>query len=208
MTEKINYLKIMENQISEMDIPTNGRRTLLLHACCGPCSSAVLEQLTAFFDIRVFYYNPNIFPESEYEKRFAELQKLCEQMPFAGRVDLIRGVYEPDRYLSFVKGLENEPEGGRRCEKCFQLRLLRSAEMAKAAGTEFFTTTLTVSPYKNAYLLNRIGEAIEKETGIAFLFADFKKKEGYKRSIQLSQHYGLYRQHYCGCPFSQNKNNE
>lgn len=180
-------------------------KCLLLHACCAPCSSASLERLSDRIHIKVFFYNPNIVDSEEYDKRLKELVRLTEMMhndyPKAS-IEVIAGRKEPERFLEIAKGLEKEPEGGKRCEKCFRLRLREAALEAKRVGADYFTTTLTISPLKDADLLNRIGEEIGAEVGIKFLPSDFKKKEGYKRSIELSGKYGLYRQNYCGCPFS------
>ena len=175
---------------------------LLLHACCAPCSSYVLEYLSAYFEITVFFYNPNIYPPQEYEKRVAEERRLIAEMPFRNPVHFREGTYGPERFFEAVKGLENEPEGGARCRKCFELRLAEAARQAKAGGYDYFTTSLTISPLKNADVLNEIGEAAGREYGVAYLNSDFKKKDGYKRSIRLSEEYGLYRQNYCGCVFS------
>ena len=198
---RINYDLEMEKIISEYQ-SVGGKPTLLMHACCAPCSSACLDRLKDCFDITVYYYNPNIDSEKEYNKRSAEQEKLCAAL----NVKSIIENYNPDEFYSTVKGFENEPEGGKRCEKCFYLRLKKTAETAKEKGFTFFTTTLTLSPLKNAALLNAIGERIAKETGIKWLPSDFKKRGGYQKSIELSREYGLYRQNYCGCVFSKNKN--
>lgn len=196
--EKINFQKKMEEQISSL----SGTPSLLLHSCCGPCSSYVLEVLSKHFNVSVLYYNPNIYPESEYEKRLHEQVKIINAMPFANPVNLIPCSYDESEFLSAAEGYENEREGGSRCEKCFRLRLAKTALLAKENGFDFFTTTLSISPHKNAPLLNKIGEEFSKKYGIDYLYADFKKKEGYKRSIILSKEYELYRQDYCGCRFS------
>ena len=175
---------------------------LLLHACCAPCSSYVLEYLSAYFEITVFFYNPNIYPPREYEKRVAEERRLIGEMPFRNPVRFQEGTYDPECFFEAVKGLENEPEGGARCRRCFELRLSETARQAQAGGYDYFTTSLTISPLKNADVLNEIGEAKGREYGVSFLNSDFKKKDGYKRSIRLSEQYGLYRQNYCGCVFS------
>ncbi len=175
---------------------------LLLHACCAPCSSYVLEYLSAYFEITVFFYNPNIYPPQEYETRIAEERRLIGEMPFHNPVRLLEGTYDPERFFEAVKGLENEPEGGARCRQCFRLRLGEAARQAKAGGYDYFTTSLTISPLKNADTLNAIGEQLGRDYGIAYLSSDFKKRDGYKRSIRLSEEYGLYRQNYCGCVFS------
>ena len=193
-----NYQKKLDEIISSLD----GRPKLLLHACCAPCSSYVLEYLTKHFDITVFFYNPNISPQSEYDKRSAEAVRLIKEMPVSGRVTFLEGKYEPERFFEMAKGMEDLPEGGERCFRCYELRMRKCAETAKDGGFDYFTTTLSISPHKNAQKLNEIGEKLERELGIKYLYADFKKKEGYKRSIQLSAEYGLYRQNYCGCVFS------
>ena len=175
---------------------------LLMHACCAPCSSACLERIQDFFDVTVYYYNPNIDSLEEYNKRSAEQERLCK----AFGVKFIAESYDPEEFYVVAKGYEDAPEGGARCEKCFYLRLKKTAEKAKEKGFEYFTTTLTLSPLKNAALLNETGERVAQETGVKWLPSDFKKKGGYLRSIELSNEYGLYRQNYCGCIFSKNKN--
>ena len=184
------------------------RPTLLLHACCAPCSSAVLERLTACFAVSVLFYNPNIAPQAEYEKREAELARLIAEMPAAKTVELIRVPYEPEAFFDAVRGLEAVPEGGERCFRCYRLRLEAAAQYAASHGFDYFTTTLSISPLKNAAKLNEIGEALAVQYGVAHLPSDFKKKEGYKRSITLSGEYGLYRQDFCGCVFSKRERME
>ncbi len=181
---------------------------LLLHCCCAPCSSSVFECLTRYFEITAFYYNPNIEPESEFLFRLDELKRLVSEMPETREVAVAPGNYEPARFRESVKGFENEPEGGRRCDRCFALRLGETAKRAAEEGFDFFTTTLTVSPLKNAAMLNEIGEQAAGQYGVRFLNADFKKKDGYKRSIELSKAYHLYRQNYCGCIFSRSAGKE
>lgn len=173
------------------------RPRLLLHSCCGPCSSYVLEYLSDYFDITLFFYNPNIQPAEEYEKRLSAQKQLLERAKYKNPVAFLAGEYEPQRFFEAVKGLENCREGGARCEKCFELRLSKAAEIAKKGGFDYFVTTLTVSPHKNAVLINEIGGRYQN-----YLPSDFKKREGYKRSIILSKEYELYRQGYCGCIFS------
>ena len=173
------------------------RPRLLLHSCCGPCSSYVLEYLSDYFDITLFFYNPNIQPAEEYEKRLSAQKQLLERAKYKNPVVFLAGEYEPQRFFEAVKGLENCREGGARCEKCFELRLSKAAEIAKKGGFDYFATTLTVSPHKNAVLINEIGGRYQN-----YLPSDFKKREGYKRSIILSKEYELYRQGYCGCNFS------
>lgn len=194
-----------QNWQKKLDMITaglGGRKTLLLHGCCAPCSSYVLEYLTEYFDISLLYYNPNIFPETEYLKRVEEVKRLLSEMPLKSSVKLIEGRYEPQEFFAVSKGLEDAPEGGERCFKCYRLRLEEAARKAKEGGFDYFTTTLSISPHKNADKLNEIGEELEKQYGVKYLYADFKKKNGYKRSIELSRIYGLYRQDYCGCGFS------
>ena len=187
----------MQKVLSELK-KTGAKPALLMHACCAPCSSACLERLKDFFDITVYYYNPNIDSVEEYAKRSAEQERLCNALG----VDFVAESYAPEEFYAVAKGLEDAPEGGARCEKCFYLRLKKTAEKAEEKGFEYFTTTLTLSPLKNAALLNEIGERIASETGVTWLPSDFKKKGGYLRSIELSKEYGLYRQNYCGCIFS------
>lgn len=201
---KRNYQKELENIISNNEKQQNVP-TLLLHSCCAPCSSYVLEYLTQYFNITVFYYNPNIYPAKEYEHRVEEIQRLIAQMPALRKVSFIEGEFDTANYYAAVKGLEHEPEGGARCKVCFDLRLERAAQTAKKINADYFTTTLTISPLKNASLLNEIGEAMGEKYGVTFLPSDFKKKGGYLRSIELSRIYDLYRQNYCGCVFSQNQ---
>lgn len=199
--EKENWDRRMQEIIGTL--PEGDRPRLLLHSCCGPCSSAVLERLCPFFAVTVFYYNPNIQPREEYEKRLAEQARLLREMTPAGqRVDLLRGDWEEDRYLEAVRGLEGEKEGGKRCEQCFRLRLRVTADLADSLGFDFFTTTLTVSPHKNAAVVNREGALAAEGHRARLLPADFKKRDGYLRSLQLSREYELYRQDYCGCVFS------
>ena len=192
----INYFREMEAVIAALE----GRRpTLLLHSCCGPCTSAVLETVTPHFDTTVFFYNPNILPSEEFEKRLYWLRVLLDRAPFAEGVELIVPDRDEPAFWAAARGLEAEPEGGARCTECFELRLGRTARAAKEGGFEFFATTLTVSPHKNAPLINAIGARLGQELGVRWLPSDFKKKDGYRRSIQLSAEYGLYRQAWCGC---------
>ncbi|MDR0223332.1 MAG: epoxyqueuosine reductase QueH [Oscillospiraceae bacterium] len=171
--------------------------SLLLHSCCAPCCSAVLERLAANYGITVFYYNPNIFPEEEYRRRLSEQKRFLNEARY--EIALTEGEYAPERFKSAVKGLESLPEGSERCFKCYEFRLRETAKTAKARDFEYFTTTLSVSPRKNAGKINEISAALAGELGIKSLYADFKKKDGYKRSAELSREYGLYRQKYCGC---------
>ena len=194
----MNYQKKLEEIIETLD----GRKSLLLHACCAPCSSYVLEYLSGYFDISLFYYNPNISPYLEYEKRIGEVKRLVREMPLQSQANVIDGKYEPERFFDMAKGLEAMPEGGERCFGCYRIRMEEAAKTALEKGFDFFTTTLSISPHKNADKLNEIGQELEREYGVKYLYADFKKKDGYKRSIQLSREYGLYRQNYCGCVYS------
>ncbi len=178
------------------------KEKLLLHVCCAPCSSRVLELLTNYFDVTVFFYNPNITDKEEYEKRYKELQRFLGEAPFAAGVKCIDGSYNPDLFFDMSKGLENEPEKGPRCYKCYKLRMDETAKYASKNGYHIFTTSLSISPHKNATWINEIGEECKEKYGVAYLYSDFKKKNGYARSIELSKEYNLYRQDYCGCVFS------
>lgn len=182
--------------------------SLLLHACCAPCSSACLEYLNGNFDITVFYYNPNISPKEEFEKRLSEEKRLISEMPLSKEIGVIEGEYNYDDFSETVKGLESVPEGGERCFKCYRIRLEKTAALAKEKGFDYFCTTLSISPLKNSQKINEIGEAVAEKYGIKWLPSDFKKKEGYKRSIELSKQYGLYRQNFCGCVFSKKEATE
>lgn len=200
---KINYQKELDKVIA--DCQSRGiTPNLLLHACCAPCSSYCLEYLSEYFNITVFYFNPNISKKQEYDYRLEEEKRLISLMDFKNPVKIVEGEYNPKDFFAAAKGLENEPEGGRRCEQCFKLRLRAAAQKAKELNSDYFTTTLTISPLKNADLLNRIGKEAGEEFGVSWLYSDFKKREGYKRSIVLSHKYNLYRQNYCGCIFSAN----
>lgn len=178
---------------------------LFLHSCCAPCSSAVLEYLSQYMSITVFYFNPNIFPEEEFFYRISEQKRLISELPCKNPVEFTECGRQQERFYSAVRGLENIPEGGERCFVCYRLRLEETAKLAARLGYDWFTTTLSVSPYKNAAKLNEIGEELAKKYGVKHLPSDFKKKDGYKRSIELSAKYGLYRQNYCGCIFSKNE---
>lgn len=194
---KENYQQYMENEINR--IKDSGERpTLLLQCCCAPCSSAVLERLSEDFKLKLYFYNPNIYPEEEYNLRLLQFDKL----DLNSDIEIVKSVYEPDKFESVITGLESEKEGGKRCEQCFKLRLFESAKKAKEIDANYFCTTLTVSPHKNSELLNQIGIEAEKKYGVKYLRSDFKKKEGYKRSTELSKKLGLYRQNYCGCKYS------
>lgn len=196
-----NYAKELERLIQKLQQEGRVPR-LLLHACCAPCSSAVLEYLSQYFAITLLYYNPNIAPLEEYQKREAELRRLVSQMKFTHPVELLPCQYDGQAFVQAARGLEGEPEGGKRCEACFRLRLRYAAQEAARLRFDYYTTTLSISPMKNAPLLNQLGEEIGREFGVAHLPSDFKKKDGYKRSVQLSKEYDLYRQDYCGCAFS------
>ena len=198
---KRNYQKELDRVI-EQNQRDGKTPKLLLHVCCAPCSSYCLEYLSRYFEITVYYYNPNITESKEYILRMDEVNRFVSQMPFKNPVTVIEGRYEPAEYLKAVKGLENEPEGGKRCEKCFELRLSSAAELAAKLGFDYVTTTLTISPLKNADLLNTIGAEQAQKHGVSWLYSDFKKREGYKRSIELCREYDIYRQCYCGCEFS------
>lgn len=219
----LNYGKELDKIIVELgEKPVTERKTLMLHSCCAPCSSYVLEYLREFFNITVFYYNPNIGEKEEYQKRVEEQKRLIKEYnsqleenhfenmhstSAAGRIEVIEGAYEPECFYQLVKGLEQCAEGGERCFKCYELRLEKTARMAAENKSDYFTTTLTISPLKNAQKLNEIGEGLGKKYGVSFLPSDFKKKDGYKRSIELSNLFGLYRQNYCGCVYSKREKN-
>ena len=200
---KTNYSLETDRILSERDMPT-----LLLHCCCAPCSSAVLERISDRAKVTVFFFNPNISPADEYEKRLAELKRLIAEMKPQNPVELLEAKYDPKEFFEAVKGLEKIPEGGERCRKCFELRLGKTAEEAAAHGFDLFATTLTISPLKNAEILNEVGREEAKKFGAVWLPSDFKKKDGYKRSIELSKEFGLYRQDYCGCIFSKKEAEE
>lgn len=200
-----NYQKELEKILEK-----SGEKlpTLLLHSCCAPCSSRVLEYLSGHFRITVFYYNPNISPREEFEKRAQEQIRLIGEMPLKNPVRTLVGPYEPERFYQAVKGLERIPEGGERCFACFRLRLSEAARVAAEGGFDYVTTTLTISPMKSARMLNEIGRECAGKAGVLWLPSDFKKKDGYRRSIELSREYGLYRQDYCGCVFSKKEREE
>lgn len=197
---KENYWKLMEEEI-EKNKSLGIKPTLLLHACCAPCSSGVLPVLAEHFKITLFFYNPNISPESEYDYRLKELYRLIEEMGYTD-IDIAAPEYNEDEFFNIAKGREDLPEGGARCKDCYRLRLEATAEYALENGFDYFTTTLTVSPYKNAQYLNDIGREAGDIYGVKYLVSDFKKKEGYKLSCENSKKYGLYRQIYCGCVYS------
>lgn len=196
--EKRNYQREMEQILQRSGTAPH----VLLHACCAPCSSAVLERLAEYAEITLFFCNPNILPEEEYRYRLEELKRLLREMPLPRRIEILEGEYDPERFLSFAKELADEPERGLRCQQCIRLRLEEAAKAAKRIGADYFTTTLTISPHKDAQYINACGFGVAEQTGTVWLPSDFKKKEGYKRSIALSAEYELYRQNFCGCPFS------
>lgn len=198
---KINYQKLLEQEIKK-NLEENRIPTLLLHGCCAPCSSYVLEYLSEYFHITVLYYNPNIFPEEEYRYRTEELKRLIDTMPAKYPIQCVASPYEPEDFYAIAKGYEKEPEGGKRCFRCYELRLRETAAMASEKGFDYFTTTLSISPLKNAEKLNTIGGQLAEEFGVPYLYSDFKKKNGYRRSVELSKLYDLYRQNYCGCVYS------
>ena len=205
--QKENYQIVLNKNIDE--IRKSGRvPSLLLHSCCAPCSSYVLEYLSEYFDITVFYYNPNISPREEFCKRVAEQKRLISEMPLKRAVKFIEGAYDSERFFEMSKGLEDAREGGERCFKCYRMRLEETAKAAKSGGFDYFTTTLSVSPLKNAQKLNEIGKELSDMYNVPYLFSDFKKRNGYKRSCELSRIYGLYRQNYCGCVYSKAQSEE
>ena len=194
----MNYDNLMEEQISKLDkVPK-----LLLHACCAPCSSACIERLSDNFKIDIYYYNPNIDNIEEYNKRLKEVIKFTKEFKTKYPIDVIDSGYDSETFFKMAKGLEEEPERGKRCYECYKLRLKKTSEYASNNNYDFFATTLTLSPYKNSNWINEIGEKLDKETKSTYLYSDFKKKNGYKRSIELSHEYNLYRQDYCGCIYS------
>lgn len=198
MTMKENYSVKCENILNNLD----GKKKLLLHSCCGPCSSYVISYLTNYFDITILYYNPNIYPYDEYLKRKQEQIKLINEIDCSNNLDIMDCDYDNDLYEKCIIGLENEPERGNRCMVCYNLRMEKTAKMAKECNYDYFCTTLSVSPYKNAEWINEIGEKLQNKYNINWLYSDFKKKDGYKQSILLSKKYNLYRQDYCGCIYS------
>lgn len=194
----MNYELEMEKQISLIKEGDN----LLLHACCAPCSSACLERLCNHFRVTIFFYNPNITDYQEYQKRLNEIKRFIKKFPTKYPVSLIEGDYSPEKFFEMAKGLEKEKERGKRCYKCYEMRLEETAKIASLNNFSYFATTLTLSPYKNVLWVNEIGEVLDKKYDSIYLYSDFKKKNGYKRSIELSKEYNLYRQDYCGCIYS------
>ncbi len=203
----VNYQKELEKLIEGQQKAGRVPR-LFLHACCAPCSSYVLEYLSRFFSVTVFFYNPNISPKEEYEKRVSEIQRLISEMEFVHPVAFIEGEYKPEDFYEMARGLEEVPEGGERCFRCYRLRMEEAARLAEQGGYDYFTTTLSISPLKNAGKINEIGQELSQIYKVEHLPSDFKKKNGYKRSIELSHEYGLYRQNYCGCIFSKRESME
>ena len=195
MNKKINYNQIMEKRIADF----KAKKSLLLHSCCGPCSASVIEKLQPYFEVTVFYYNPNIYPYVEYFKRKDEQRKYLIKI----NVPFVEGDYETELFFKLVKGLELEAEGGQRCFKCFEMRLSKTADFGEKHNFQFFATTLTVSPHKNVNYINILGHDIEKKYNIEYLVSDFKKKGGYQQSLEISQKEEFYRQDYCGCMYSQ-----
>ena len=195
---KENYSVKCENILNNLD----GKKKLLLHSCCGPCSSYVISYLTNYFEITILYYNPNIYPYDEYLKRKQEQIKLINEIDCSNNLDIMDCDYDNDLYEKCIIGLENEPERGNRCMVCYNLRMEKTAKMAKECNYDYFCTTLSVSPYKNSEWINKIGEKLQNKYNINWLYSDFKKKDGYKQSILLSKKYNLYRQDYCGCIYS------
>ncbi|MGN0592733.1 MAG: epoxyqueuosine reductase QueH [Ruminococcus sp.] len=198
--EKVNYQVKMEQILGHL--PPDRVPMLFLHACCAPCSSYVLETLSRFFSIRLFFYNPNIMPEEEYRYRLSELRRLIAQMPLQHPVSVMDGTYAPERFLALAKGYEQEPERGERCRKCIAHRLEETFRTAAREGADYVTTTLSISPHKDALFINETGAELAEQYGVPWLYSDFKKKGGYLRSIALSQEYALYRQDFCGCVYS------
>ena len=198
---RVNYQQVMENLIADNCIEGRSPR-LLLHSCCGPCSTYCIQTLAEHFRVTVFYYNPNIYPPEEYHMRAGEQERFIERFPTKYPVQFVEGAYDTERFYDTVRGLEHVPEGGERCFRCYELRLREAAEYAREHDFDFFTTTLSISPLKNADKLNEIGAKLEREYGVRYLYSDFKKKNGYKQSTEISRAYDMYRQYYCGCVFS------
>lgn len=197
----INYQKKLDEVLETIE-KTNKKPKLLLHSCCAPCSSYVIEYLSNFFEITIYYYNPNIHPNSEYNRRLNELKKFLSIYKCENNITLVEEKYNPKEYFDSIKGLENLGEKSKRCYNCYEFRMDMAAKYAKENCFDYFTTTLSISPYKNAEWINVIGEKLQQKYEIDYLFADFKKKNGYKRSLELSKIYNLYRQDYCGCIYS------
>ena len=204
---KPNYHQKMLEMIKEHCSKEEVKK-LLLHSCCAPCSSYCLELLSEYFEVTVFYYNPNIYPPEEYTMRVAEQDRFVAEFPAKHKITFVEGTYDTDKFYAMAKGMENLKEGGERCFACYELRLRESAEYAKANGFDFFTTTLSISPLKNAQKLNEIGAKLEEEYGIKYLYSDFKKQNGYKRSTEISNEYDMYRQYYCGFVYSKKQRDD
>ena len=204
---KINYQLELDKIIKKLQ-KDNKTPTLLMHSCCAPCSSYCLSYLAEYFKITIFYYNPNISPLEEYQKRVNEQKRLISELPVKNKICFEEGKYDPQTFFDMSKGYEQEPEGGKRCYRCYKLRLDQAAKLAQEGGYDYFTTTLTISPLKNAAWLNELGQKAGELAGVRFLPSDFKKKGGYQRSIQLSKEYNLYRQNFCGCVFSKRESEE
>lgn len=205
MKENVNYQRKLDQMLQELSVEAEEKGkvpTLLLHSCCAPCSSYVLEYLSNHFQIIIFYYNPNISEEKEYRKRVEEQKRLISELPVKYPVSFLEGNYDTESFEEAIKGLEHLGERSERCYACYRLRLTEAARIAKEKKMDYFTTTLSVSPHKNANWLNEIGEQMEQEYGVPYLYSDFKKRNGYKRSIELSEQYHLYRQDFCGCKYS------
>ena len=199
----MNYQLVLDETLKNL----NGVPKLLLHACCAPCSSYCIEYLSNYFEITIYYYNPNIDKEEEYNYRFSELERFIKEFKTKYPVHLINAGYHKEDFIKIAKGLENEPERGARCLKCYRLRLKKSYQYAKDNNFDYITTTLTLSPHKPSMVINEIGSELEKIYSVPYLYSDFKKREGYKRSIVLSHEYNLYRQDYCGCEYSKRDKN-
>ena len=196
---EINYGRLLDEKLRELE--KNGEKpSLLLHACCAPCSSHTLDFLNRRFEITLYFCNPNIAPEEEYDFRLSELKRLVQEMKLD--VKIVEETYDPTSFTELAKGLEALPERGERCRKCIAYRLKKAGEKAKELKCDYFTTTLTISPHKDCKFINECGAEISAECGVAYLFSDFKKHDGYKHSIELSRQYNLYRQNYCGCIYS------
>ena len=207
MMNKINFHQKMLEIIKEHCSKGNVQK-LLLHSCCAPCSSYCLELLSQYFEVTVFYYNPNIYPPEEYTMRVAEQDRFVQEFPAKHKITFVEGAYDTEKFYAMAKGMEHLKEGGERCFACYELRLREAAEYAKANGFDFFTTTLSISPLKNAQKLNEIGAKLEEEYGVKYLYSDFKKQNGYKRSTEISNEYEMYRQYYCGCVYSKKQRDD
>lgn len=202
---KINYQVELDKILREIK-DENRVFKLLLHSCCAPCSTYVLEYLSDYFEIGVLYYNPNIYPKEEFQYREREQEELISKLKTKNPIRVIKATYNPNEFYDSVKGYEKEKEGGKRCGLCFELRLREAAKVAKEKGFDYFTTTLSISPHKDSQLLNEIGKKVSTIFGVKYLYSDFKKKNGFKRSVELTREYNMYRQDYCGCVFSLRKN--